>query len=123
MTQPNQPTNEPIRCHVLSDYQSMYPDPIAIRAGDRLAVEERESEWAGWVWCTAPGGKSGWVPERYVERRGDGAIALCDYDATELTVRAGEMVTATTHEAGWRWCTNARGDSGWVPDEHLSRAA
>jgi uncharacterized protein YgiM (DUF1202 family) len=98
----------------------MYPDPIAIRAGDRLAVEERESEWAGWVWCTAPGGKSGWVPERYVERRGEGATALRDYDATELTVRAGEMVTATTHEAGWRWCTNARGDSGWVPDEHLS---
>jgi hypothetical protein len=60
------------------------------------------------------------VPERYVERRGEGATALRDYDATELTVRAGEMVTATTHEAGWRWCTNARGDSGWVPDEHLS---
>jgi len=100
----------------------MYPDPIVIRAGDRLAVEERDSEWPGWLWCTAPTGKSGWVPERYLQRHGQAATARRDYDATELTVHAGQVVTATTHEAGWRWCTDARGDSGWVPDEHLACA-
>jgi len=115
--------NESIRCRVLSDYQSAYPDPIAIRAGDEVAVAERESEWSGWLWCAAHDGKSGWVPEQYLWRDGGKATALCDYNAAELTVRAGEVLTATSHEAGWRWCTNDCGESGWVPDEHLACAS
>ncbi|MBN1659203.1 MAG: hypothetical protein JXA93_12415 [Anaerolineae bacterium] len=115
--------SEPIICRVLSDYQTPYPDPIVLHADDQVAVEERESEWPGWIWCSAPTGKSGWVPERYLERCGNRASVLRDYDATELTVHAGEAVTATTHEAGWRWCTNAHGESGWVPDEYLDCGA
>ena len=47
-------TNEPTPCRVVSDYQSMYPDPIVIHTGDRLTVEERASEWAGWAMPPVP---------------------------------------------------------------------
>lgn len=109
--------------HVVSDYQSAYPDPLIISAEDRLRVSDRKSEWPGWLWCTTRQGKSRWVPQSYLAREGDMALVLEDYDATELSVRAGEDLAATKEESGWLWCTNQRGQSGWVPAENLSRQA
>jgi hypothetical protein len=31
------------------------------------------------------------------------------------------MVTIEEEFGGWSWCTNDQGDSGWVPDTHLSK--
>jgi hypothetical protein len=47
------------------------------------------------------------------------AIALRDYEATELPARAGQVVTLGTRESGWIWCTDELGRSGWLPAEHL----
>ena len=105
---------------VISEYRSAYPAPLVLRAGDELAVGEKESPWAGWLWCTDPAGKSGWVPEAYVARTGDTCTLLCDYDATELTVHAGEELISGQEASGWFWCTNREGQSGWVPAEHLT---
>jgi hypothetical protein len=113
---------EPARrriCRVISDYQSAYPDPLIISAGDRLRIGERKSEWPGWLWCTTQQGKDGWVPQAYVAREGNTGLALDDYDATELSVRAGEDLFAAQEESGWLWCTNQRDQSGWVPAENL----
>jgi hypothetical protein len=36
-----------------------------------------------------------------------------------LSVRAGELVTVGEDDPewpGWRWCTDARGKQGWVPE-------
>jgi uncharacterized protein YgiM (DUF1202 family) len=106
-------------CQVRSSYESAYPDPLVLHAGDKLTVGDRESEWHGWLWCTVAGGKSGWVPERYVERNGHTGVALSDYDATELTVHAGQELVIGERESGWVWCTNQAGESGWVPVENL----
>lgn len=46
----------------------------------------------GWWWCTAPDGRSGWVPVDLLRRHGAEGEVLEDYDATELTVRLGEEV-------------------------------
>jgi len=107
------------KCRVTSAYQSPYSDPLVIRAGEELAIGEKESEWSGWVWCTNQSGKSRWVPEKYVQRRGDTALALRDYEATELTVSVGEELTMGEEESGWIWCTNQKGQSGWVPADHV----
>ena len=107
-------------CRVVSDYTAAYPDPLFLSAGEELTTSEKESEWSGWLWCTNQNGKSGWVPEAYVERKGNMCLALCDYDATELSVRAGEKLIMSKEASGWIWCTNKEGQSGWVPAEHLS---
>ena len=104
---------------VIAAYQAAYRDPISVHAGQDVAVGDKESEWPGWLWCTAPDGKSGWVPEAYLARRGSRATVLRDYDAAELSVQAGEALIVGIEESGWFWCTNRAGQSGWVPAEHL----
>jgi uncharacterized protein YgiM (DUF1202 family) len=100
---------------VINTYRSAYPDPLIIKTGEVLSVEERESEWAGWTWCVNKNGKAGWVPERYLEFSGDSCKALHDYDATELSVAVGEVLTVLNEESGWAWCENKNGRTGWVP--------
>ncbi len=63
-------------CRVLSEYRSAYPDPLVVSAGEELTASEKESSWSGWIWCTNRDGKSGWVPESYVERTGDTCSTL-----------------------------------------------
>ena len=106
---------------VISAYQSAYPDPLVIRAGEEVTIEEKESEWRSWVWCTSRSGKSGWIPERYVERKREKSIVLHDYEGTELTVNVGEELTVGREESGWIWCTNRKGQSGWVPADHVEK--
>jgi hypothetical protein len=106
---------------VVAEYQAAYPDPFVIQAGEVLAVGEKETEWRGWIWCRNQQGESRWVPEAFVEREGDTCVALCDYDSTELSVHVGEELIAGQEVADWLWCTNRRGDSGWVPAENLER--
>jgi hypothetical protein len=85
-------------CRVIADYASAYTEPLAFSAGERLVTGERKSEWSGWVWCTNQAGKSRWVPEKYVERRGDACVMLRDYEATELSVSIGETLVITGEE-------------------------
>jgi hypothetical protein len=108
-------------CRVISEYQTPYSEPLVISAGEELVMDEKESEWSGWIWCTNQDGKSRWVPEKYVERRGDIAIALYDYEATELSVSVGEELSMGKEESGWIWCTNQEGQSGWVPADHVEK--
>jgi hypothetical protein len=107
-------------CRVIVDYESPYTDPCTFNAGEKLTIGEKESEWDGWVWCTNREGKSRWVPEAYVEHRGDVCVMLRDYESTELSVSAGEVLSITGQaESGWVWCTNQAGQSGWVPEDNV----
>jgi len=108
---------------VITDYRSAYPDPIVLSVGDEVTVEDRKSEWSGWVWCTTAKGKSGWVPEKYVRRDGNSGVVLRDYEATELSVTKGEALTIITVESGWLWCQHEDSRLGWVPMEHVERTA
>jgi uncharacterized protein YgiM (DUF1202 family) len=106
---------------VIADYHSAYPDPIVLSVGDELTIEDRSSEWSGWIWCTTPNGKSGWVPEKYVQRNGNSGAALRDYSATELSVTKGDSLTIISEESGWLWCRHRDGRLGWVPIKHVER--
>ncbi len=110
---------------VIRDYQTEYPDPITVQAGERLEISERVSHWNGnpawrWVWCTDPRGKSGWVPQSLIATTGQIATARYDYAATELTASAGETLHIAAEESGWLWCTNQQGAQGWIPADHVS---
>ncbi len=106
---------------VISDYETAYPDPLVATAGEELLIGVKASEWNGWVWCTRADGRSGWVPDTYVRREGNKGVLLFDYDATELSVKADEKLALGKKESGWIWCTNSRGESGWVPEEHVRK--
>lgn len=106
-------------CRVTADYEPAYPDPIIMAQGEELQVGKRDLDNEAWIWCTGQSGKSGWVPVRYIEQHGDRAIALRDYAATELSVRAGEELVVSNEENGWLWCTNGLGESGWVLIENV----
>ena len=113
---------KPFSVRVITPYQSSFPDPLQLPAGLRVAVTDKKTHYEGWLWCTDPAGKSGWVPQSYLARRGGSAVLLRDYDATELTVQFGEELLVSEEESGWYWCRAADGRRGWVPAEHVERS-
>ncbi len=107
---------------VITAHQSTHPEPLTVRKGERLSFERKETEWPGWIWCTSRSGKSAWVPEKWVEIDGDSCVMKRDYNATELSVEVGEVLTVEFEETGWAWATKESGESGWVPLEYLDAA-
>lgn len=101
----------------IHEWQIHYPDPIAFEAGDRLTLGQRDDQWPGWVWCTNTEGKSGWVPEAYVDTMT--GVAKRSYTARELALAVGDLLSLHYEEAGWYWATNQSGQSGWAPASHL----
>lgn len=109
----------PDRRHVVEAYTSAYPDPICVNEGDELTVEERATEWNGWLWCVDTSSREGWIPRVYVEQRGGRWFALEDYVARELSVERGDVIVSHTTVAGWEWCETQTGETGWLPSENL----
>jgi hypothetical protein len=105
--------------NVIRAYTAAYSDPIKIRAGDRLLLFDRESEWPGWVWCRATDGKEGWVPAGFIYINDGKHLAAYDYDAKELSVCEGEAVEMLREESGWGWCRDSDGNEGWLPLNYL----
>ena len=111
------------RFRAVADHDPADPEPLMLRAGQRVRFERRESEWDGWLWCTSESGETGWVPEAWLTLRGPFAVAQRDYCARELTVRRGTVVSGSLIECGWLWATTDAGVSGWVPLRVLEQSA
>ena len=107
---------------VIEPYESPLPEPLEAKAGTRFRYERRESEWEGWLWCTDSSGRAGWVPETWLALEGKYCILKRDYVARELSVAAGELITADFVESDWIFGSTASGEQGWVPLSHLSPA-
>jgi hypothetical protein len=105
----------PRRARVIRDHVAQYPDPIRVRAGQVVRLDREDDEYPGWWWCTAPDGRSGWVPDELLRRRGVEADILEDYDATELAVRGGDEVCVSSIRHEWLLVSNAAGAAGWIP--------
>ncbi|CAG0976845.1 hypothetical protein ANAEL_01502 [Anaerolineales bacterium] len=107
---------------VIADYQAPYPDPIQAKAGDEVVIDsEKKTGIRGWVWCANSAGKGGWVPAKYIEVNGNRGRMLCDYNAIELTIHAGEKLTVHKEESKFYWVTNRTGQQGWVPVENVEQ--
>jgi SH3-like domain-containing protein len=105
---------------VVRDHEPIYPDPIVLRPGDRVRLGREDDEFPGWVWCTAPDGREGWVPLAILRREGLEAVARRDYRAVELAVKRGQRVEAREELSGWFWVADADAREGWVPAECLA---
>jgi len=108
-----------VRIHTA--YTATNTDQTTIRAGQEVHTGKRTEEWPGWVWCTTAGGWSAWVPESYLEIHGETARFTRDYMAREFTVKVGEELTVVEKPGGWLFCTNSRGERGWIP-AHCARS-
>lgn len=119
----------PRKCIVVTDYSAQFSDPISVNASETFTVSDKVEPWNNnpawlWVWCTNQRGKSGWVPKDIIILNAGGVSGTVrdPYDATELTVAVGEELTAHQEAAGWFWCTNRVGKSGWVPLDNIKFA-
>jgi uncharacterized protein YgiM (DUF1202 family) len=91
--------------------------------GEPLTVEDDLSdERPAFVLVTGGKGQKGWVPERYLRRRGKKSIATRGYDTTTLDPPKGEVLTVIEEdlESGWVWCRDQSGSVGWFPIDHLA---
>jgi len=104
---------------VIKAHESEFPNPIKVKAGAKVSVEDRETIWAGWLWCRTDGGVEGWVPSGYVDRNGNSGTMRRDYDATELTVEIGDILEAVDEASSWLFCRTKTGLPGWVPVENV----
>lgn len=110
-----------MKARVIERHRTQYTDPIGFRAGEELVLGRRDDQFVGWIWATAPSGKSGWVPIEALAIEGERGRALHDYTARELDVDVGERVTIARELAGWAWVLSERGGEGWVPLASLER--
>ncbi len=90
-------------------------NPFAAPAGEWLTCENRATEWAGWLWCTASSGAAAWVPEEWLQGEGSRRSLVHDYDARELAIRPGEQVSVLETTAQWALVVGGGGERGWVP--------
>ena len=99
-------------CQVVVAHQASYPYSLKVKAGEQVTVSDKKE--VGWVWCTT-NGRGAWIPEKYLTQSQQIGTLLVDYDSTELTVTVGERLTRIREESGWLWCSNQKGQKGWVP--------
>ena len=98
---------------VIQSYAKTYPDPIRGKFGDKLEIGEPDPDNPDWIWCVGPELRWGWVHHSVIDR--DLQCLTEDYDARELDVEAGELVTVEKTLSSWAWCINDNGEAGWVP--------
>lgn len=106
---------------VVESYETVYKNPIKLKAGESVKIEKRETnpDWLGWIYCVDSRGIAGWVSEKYLNESGQAAVVVKDYDATELTASAGEQLKIYYEEFGWCWSKNENGQKGWIPKKNL----
>jgi len=105
---------------VIMDYNAPFTDPIRVKAGEILTIDpSKQTDIPGWIWCSSCAGKSGWVPEAYVDRQGNNGIIRCDYNAIELTICTGDILTVHKMESTFYWVADHAGRQGWVSAAHV----
>lgn len=103
---------------------SEFPEPMAVKKGDRVAVGELydgPEGWPDWYLCSVPGQEAGFVPEQIIDRHADGfGTMLEDFTNRELNVVEGEVLYGERQLNGWLWATRVSdGASGWVPLDNI----
>ncbi|HET9252909.1 MAG TPA: hypothetical protein VFP58_12420 [Candidatus Eisenbacteria bacterium] len=94
--------------------------PVQVQAGDIVYIGEESPVYPGWVRIRVPDGRKTWAPDPYVRgREGEEGRVLVDYDARELAVETGTLVTMLLELRGWTWVRTDDGREGWLPLETL----
>ena len=111
------------RAHACRAFLTSDTNPLKLKAGDVVAVGHRDGVWSSYVWGSDESGHAAWVPEEFIERRGEHeAVLLRDYDSSELTVVKGDEFEVLDEAGGWCLCRTPGGANGWVPKDALESA-
>jgi len=109
---------------VTEAHATEYPDPIAVRQGEKVIVEiEHDDEWPNWFFCKKlDGSNGGWIPEQIIRKQKTHGLITEDYSARELSVRKERTVNGFRELNGWVWCEcESAHETGWVPLKNLKR--
>jgi len=98
------------------DYRPQNRTPIAFKAGEKVVLGIRDTDWPEFIWATDARGRSG----RVHKDRLDGDLAIRDYDGRELDANAGDSVRLVELAGGWWWAENSIGELGWLPERDLA---
>jgi hypothetical protein len=98
-----------------------FQNAITLKVGDVVKIDlTRGSHWLGNVFCTLPDGNSGWVTKWAFENlEGSEAIVEQNYCSVELETEIGDVLEGYANTQTATWCSNAKGESGWVSDDCL----
>jgi len=110
------------RAVVVRDYAAQYADPIVVPRDAEVLVERDDAEFPGWWWCSARGGRAGWVPAELLRApfaAGTHTRLLSDYTAREITVRVGDALDVLEERSQWTRVRTVDGHVGWLPTSHL----
>ena len=106
------------RAHACRAFLTSDTNPLKLKA-----VGHRDGVWSSYVWGSDESGHAAWVPEEFIERRGEHeAVLLRDYDSSELTVVKGDEFEVLDEAGGWCLCRTPGGANGWVPKDALESA-
>lgn len=103
------------RATVTEAHAPVHEAVLMARAGARVRLVREDEEWPGWIWCENEAGVGGWAPAPFLVREGETAVFRRDYEATELTVQAGDHLLLHEQVCGWWWAADEQGKSGWIP--------
>jgi len=109
---------------IIKSHQTEYLDPIKVVAGDHLKLGDyaSESKWKDWIWAENSQNQAGWVPVQLVDFSKDklSGFILEDFDAHELNIEVGELVTRLKSINGWSLVIKLNDNSkGWIPNENM----
>ena len=102
---------------VITEYISPYLDSIIFHEGESVQVGIEfvdDPEWKSWIRCKGDGGKEAWCPGEYLDIFGDAGIFIRDYDAKELTVYIGEILSVGEQLNGFGAGVKDDGECGWI---------
>ncbi len=112
---------QPEQYRVLVPYRSAYPDPILFQKGEKIRIGREFSgdpDWKDWIWCEGENRNTAWVPKQFIDGNG---FCRRAYNARELTILTGEILTVTEIVNGFGWAQKADGQTGWVPMKNLEK--
>ncbi len=108
------------RVRVLESRPRDHVRNLSVHVGDVIGVGHRNQQYPELLWCTPERGYSGWMAESYFDYTSPReAVVKKDYDASQLTVIAGEVLVVLDTVGEWLLCRNERGIQGWVPKRIL----
>ena len=76
-------------------------------------------EWKGWIWCEREHENKAWVPKQYLKIEAGSGVFLNDYNARELSVTVGEVISVFEVINGFGMSEKQNGKRGWVPLKNL----
>jgi SH3-like domain-containing protein len=105
---------------ITQTYKVQYPNPIQVKAGERVQIVRTDEESPFWHWCRAADGREGWMPLESLSSQESPATVLRDYSAKKLAVQPGDEVEVQDVRDGWVLVKDAQGELGWIPQSHLN---